>query len=281
MPLPPTPWLNPPDYIGSYLKGTELGSSAAQARNRLAAQQQQAAAEIAVAQERIQQQAVEAQMEAQVRREVAEQQARLQQSRIDIDAAYKQAQIGLAQQRADEASQLNQFKIAEAAQRFEAGQGYESEVNRLMSEEGKDLSQASMEAAFKYAPGLGISGSGLAAMTRAQEANVPRELEVKEEAGAKFYRSSPQEQYKYMAPGTDLEAASVRSAFTRIGHLQDYINQNQPRPKEREPIEAEILQLKRSVNEAFKRQNKEEPYPDIDAWAGAKDIMGFKVLRTQ
>lgn len=279
MPLPPTPWLNPPDYIGSYLKGTALGSEAAQARNRLVAAQQQAQNEIAVARERIQQQAVEAQMEAMIRRETAEREARVQQSRIDIDSAYKQAQLGLAQQRAEEIARMNDLKISEAARKFQAGQDYEAEVNRLMSEEGKDQAQASIEASFKYASGLGITGGGIAQMARAQQATIPRELEVKETEGGRFYRSSPTEQYKYMAPGADLESASVRSAFTRIGHLQDYINQYSPGKKEREATEAEILSLKESVNESFRRQNKPVPYPNIDEWKGATQIGGFRILR--
>lgn len=119
MPLAPTPWLNPPDYTSAYLQGAQIGASATEARNRLAATMAEAnartQASIQESAARLAHQEQMAQMQAQARMQISAQRAREAQQRIAIDAAYKESQIGLDKQRLQEAHQANQFKLMQYA----------------------------------------------------------------------------------------------------------------------------------------------------------------------
>lgn len=121
MPLPPAPWLNPPDYTGSYLGGLKIGVEAGADRARIAASAAEQAARINAAsaehaQTLAQQQAL-AEMETQAKLKVADQQSRMEGQRLEIDNQYKQTMLQMNQQRLQLEKQKQLFAVSQAAQR--------------------------------------------------------------------------------------------------------------------------------------------------------------------
>lgn len=121
MPLPPTPWLNPPDYTGAFVHGAQIGASAQEAQNRLAATFAEANARLQAASQsraaELAHQEQMAQMQSQIRLQIADQRAKEQQQRIAIDSAYKESQIGLERERLKETHAANQFRLQQQASR--------------------------------------------------------------------------------------------------------------------------------------------------------------------
>lgn len=231
MPLPPTPWLNPPDYMGSYLKGTALGSEAAQARNRLVAAQQQAQAEIAVARERIQQQAVEAQMEAMIRREAAEREARIQQSRIDIDAAYKEAMVGIQGQRLESAARLNDLKLREAANQAATRMRIDERVQG-----GEDYNKVIMEESAS----AGYNPSQVAAIQRI--ASVPQGLDRREQSA--------------------MRRQAVGAAYRDLQQMEKDLAVQKEGSKEQEALQKRIADTQRRIQTLSTAPEFAGPFPE-------------------
>lgn len=234
MPLPPTPWLNPPDYMGSYLKGTALGSEAAQARNRLVAAQQQAQNEIAVARERIQQQAVEAQMEAIVKREAAEREARIQQSRIDIDAAYKQSMVGIQSQRLESAARLNNLRLKEAAMQAATRMRIDERV-----QSGEDYNKVIMEESAS----AGYNPSQVAAIQRI--ASVPQGLDRREQSA--------------------MRRQAVGAAYRDLQQMEKDLAVQKEGSKEQEALQKRIADTQRRIQSLSTAPEFTGPFPESKA----------------
>lgn len=165
MPLPPTPWLNPPDYVGAYTRGMQIGATAAEARERTAvslqetqirAQEAQArlSAQMAEQQQRIEAQKESAALQAATRLKIADQNARMRQQKIEIDANISQMQLDLQNKRLQEAARATDFKIRQSAQMGQAAM----EVEALKKQGVKDV-DAWLQVAPKY--GASFSEMGL------------------------------------------------------------------------------------------------------------------------
>lgn len=119
MPLPPTPWLNPPDYTGAFLHGAQIGASAGEANARIGASMAEANARLQASMQmqsaQLAQQEQLAQMQAQIRTKIADQRAKEHQQRIAIDAAYKESEIGLQRERLKQANDAFMAKTQQAA----------------------------------------------------------------------------------------------------------------------------------------------------------------------
>ena len=120
--LPAAPWLNPPDVVGSYQKGVQLGL-----------EQQRMNQQIAMEQQRLNQQSQQVHMEMEARRQEHERSALMEQQKMEIEKAYHQSQIGLKQQQLQEVAKVNQEKIKQFAMQSQAKLGYEKRVNEIKS----------------------------------------------------------------------------------------------------------------------------------------------------
>ena len=114
MPLPATPWLNPPDVAGEFTKGLSIGASIGQEQARLQAEHERTL------------------MEATARAETAKQSALQAQARIQTEAAYRTATLGLQQQRLQDAKAENDAKTKEAALKLADQQGFAADMKSGM-----------------------------------------------------------------------------------------------------------------------------------------------------
>lgn len=176
MPVP-APWLTPPDYVGSYLKGAALGVQSQESANRLAVEASSQNARIALAQQQMQQQAAETQQKLQIEQQLMQQKALENQQRMEISKQIHLAQIGLNQQRLEEVRRVNDSKIQHAASQFAAKQRIDQRIAA-----GEDPIQVMMQ----EGAGAGFTGASLAAIGK--RAQVPEMPEVTEAYGQKWYR---------------------------------------------------------------------------------------------
>ena len=124
MPLPATPWLNPPDYGGMYLGGLRTGAEVGMNQARLAASAQEASARLAASMAQHQQQLAQSQMIAEMetaaKMKIADQNARMEQQRIAVDNEYKNIMIGLQRQEIENKAKVDQMRLTEFADRSAA-----------------------------------------------------------------------------------------------------------------------------------------------------------------
>lgn len=269
MPAVPAPWLNPPDYTGAYLHGAQIGATAAEARARLQAAVIQNQQEHAIAQQRLQQQAAEAQMENETRQRLADQKAREEEQRLKIQGEYQKAQIGLAAQKLQESQQMNDFKIKQAAQTFQAQGQYQSDYQSLL-DQGVPEGEASIKAALRN-PGFLKGGSGLAAVARAQQATVPKDLEIRTEGDKQFFRSAPTEAYKVVPGGGEdrvMSHAAYTSGLTGVREMErDFRVIPTGNKKEKSEAAKEIESEKRRLNSIAESKKAPVPFPNVRAEA--------------
>lgn len=243
--LPPfAPWIKPADEAGHFM------------------QAYQASAQIAEAQARMQQQAQKTQIELGARKAQNDRQYQVEQQRMEIEKSYHQQQMALGQQKLQEASQINQLKIQQAAQTLQA-QGQYNQDYQAFLDQGMSEGDASIKAALKN-PGFLKGGSGLAAVSRAAQASVPKNLEINKQAEGTFYRSSPTEQYHIVPGGSEdkvMEHQPVISAFASLRKAEsDYsAADDKTKPK----IAADIEDKQRKINRYYKSKNKGLPFPDV------------------
>lgn len=265
MPLPPTPWLNPPDYTGAFLRGAQIGASATESRNRLAASVMEANARInAAASEqnaRLAQQEQMAQMQAQVRMQIADQRSRENQQRIAIDASYKDAEIGLQRQRLEESQKLSSMKIMQQAQQMDAQMRMSERIKR-----GEPRDQVLME----EGP-LAFGGSAMGGIMRAAQASAPKSLEIKAEGGEQFYRSSPSERYQHI-PKSNVEKVMqnkiIDASNKRIDALDKYRREFAETPQDKESAMQMILTEKRKQNAIYRDRGEDVPFPEVTGEVG-------------
>jgi hypothetical protein len=147
------------DPAAKYLQGVQIGASIQHQRNQLQAEADQAS------------------ITAQARAESSQREAALESQKAQISAAYQQQQISLKQQQLQTAQQKVALETQDAARTFQAQQGYQSEIQRLMKENPEmDESEAQIRSAIKFGPMMGVSGPGMAAMYKdLRAANQPDE----------------------------------------------------------------------------------------------------------
>lgn len=133
MPYSP-PWLKAPDLAADWLHGVALGQQAAEARQRLQAEQTRTA------------------MEAQARSESLQRQTLEEQQRIEVSKAYRDAEIGLQQQRLQQIQQQNAQKTWAAAVKLHQ----QTTFNKVYQDTG-DVQKA------LFASGMGTPQNVLAA----------------------------------------------------------------------------------------------------------------------
>lgn len=116
MPIIP-PWLQAPDVAGDYAKGLALGTQAAEAKQRLQAEQARTA------------------MEAQLRSQMIERQTRMEQARLQAQTAYHQQQLELRNQRLQQFQQVNDAHLKDTALKAADQQGFAQDLAGGMSVE--------------------------------------------------------------------------------------------------------------------------------------------------
>lgn len=161
------PWLKAPDLAQDWLHGVALGQQAAQASQRLQAEQARTA------------------MEAEARSESLQRQMLEEQQRIAVSKAYKDAELGLRQQQIQAIQQQNAEKTRAAAMKLHQ----QTTFNNVYKDTG-DVQKA------LFASGMGTPSNVLAArkdvedlgsqrLAQTQEALEFREREAEAKAGKK------------------------------------------------------------------------------------------------
>lgn len=273
--LPPTPWIQGIDVPGTYLRGAQLGATISSERNRLAAAAQEQSARLAIAQQQIQQQQEEAELRAKTQMDIAEKQMMAQQQRAAIESQYKQIQLGLAGQRLAETQKMNELKILGEARKSAAMMRIQQRINNN-------------EDPMKVWQEEGLTATGtlnwLPATIRAQQASVPKNLEIKEQEGEKFYRSSPTERYQHVpASSTDrfIQNKQVSESMRRVAQIEGDIARYGMKGKDLEKAQNQILVEKKRANQIARLRGEELIYPEAEGegeWESARDIGGFKVI---
>jgi hypothetical protein len=265
-PIPATPWLKPADQSEEYMRGAQLGLQAGEARNRTAMQaqqmQQQAAQhaqQIDMAKQRLEQQAQHEQMALQVQQEMQQKKALVDQQKIEVAKSYHESQLGLQQQKLDEAKQKMQAQVQATAQKAASMMEYESRVKG-----GEDPNKVMME----IGPRMGASASGLASVSRAQQASVPKNLELRNEGNETFYRSSPTERYQHVPKGSSdrfLGNTIATHTMARINKIEEDLAVPELKAKERKLLESELTQKKKIINEIAKGRKQPVEFPEVEA----------------
>ena len=249
--LPTTPWLQPPNTTENYLKGFGLGQQGA-------AEQ----AQINMASQRLQQQAQQTQMEIEAKKSEQDRQYQMDQQKLEIEKAYRQSQIGMEQQRVDQAKQTFDFKTKQAAQSMQAQGQYQTDYDSMVGQ-GIPEGEASIKAALKN-PGFLKGGSGLAAVTRAAQANVPKNLEIKQQEGKQFYRSSPTEAYKMVPGGSEDKVLGHQPAISQFASLRQMEAEYRlADDKTKKKLAPAIEDTKRQLNDYYKSKNQTLPFPKV------------------
>ena len=241
-------WLKPPDPASHLLQGFSEGAAVSEANARLQAQSQQT------------------QVELQVKQQQAAQQAARQQQQIEISRAYHEAQIGVQQQKLQQAKQVSDMKIQQAAQAFQA-QGQYAQDYQSMVDGGMSEGDASIKAALKN-PGFLKGGSGLAAVSRAAQASVPKNLEITDQGGKQFYRSSPTEAYKMVPGGSEdkvMEHQPAIAGFKSIAQMETELRTPGMKEADRASISRDLDDEKRRVNEMYKSRKMTPPFPKLES----------------
>lgn len=169
MPITLPSWLQAPDVAGDYQRGLQIGVSVAEARSRLAAQEQENA------------------MRAQVESQQQQQQHALEQQRIATTAAYQQNVIQLRKQQLDQVKAMNDLKTANAARQFAAKQQWQSGFDKIdadttLNDEQKDAAKTRLT--MSLAPMMGMAGTEAASMLRDMrppKPTVPAQIEDKDD----------------------------------------------------------------------------------------------------
>lgn len=91
------PWLKAPDLAEDFTRGLQIGTQAAEARARIAAENTRTS------------------MEAQARQQTLQQEHQMQQARLATETAYKKTQLQLESDRLAEVERVNALKTREAA----------------------------------------------------------------------------------------------------------------------------------------------------------------------
>lgn len=139
------PWLKAPDLAGDWLRGVALGQQAAEARQRIQAEQARTA------------------METQARADTLQRETLQEQQRIAIEKAYKDTELGLQQQRIQEIQQQNAQRTKAAAVKLHQ----QTMFNKVYQDTG-DVQKA------LFASGLGTPANVLAARKDVEDLGAQR-----------------------------------------------------------------------------------------------------------
>lgn len=138
---------HPADLAGNMLSGFQAGASVARAQAELQQQAQQAGIQIA-------------ERQSQMQLEHARQQQQMEMTR-----QLHQAQLGLKQTQLAQAQQKINLATQAAAQKFTAHQQVQQRISELTGG-GMEIGQATRQAFLENASNLGLSGQGVAGLTR-------------------------------------------------------------------------------------------------------------------
>lgn len=240
------PWLQPANPAKNYIEAYQTSAQISEANQRLQMQAAQAEKSRQDEQQRLQ-----------IEQQQFQQKQLMDQQKSEILNQYHQSQIGLANQKLEEASKVNQLKIQQAADKSAAMMEASARIKN-----GEDPSSVWME----LGPRTGNMG-GMGSLIRAQQATAPKDLEIRDEGGQQFYRSSPTERYQHIPPSTPqdkfLDQGEAGSARTHIKALQDKIDLLDPNDSIRKTLEDSQDQEKRNLNAIYQNAGRKPLYPDV------------------
>lgn len=254
MPLPPTPWIRTYDTPELYLKGYGIGLEEAQLQQRA----QIANAEIAHRSQQLAVEAARVQMETNTRIEIARQQALAQQHREAIMGEQRKIQLGLQQERLQETQRMNDIKVMQTARRAQAMQQANQRYQELVGG-GMEPGKARVQAAMEMGPEMGVSGTEYMATSSALAQMAEAQQRRKETSDIQRTRLDiTKEKEKATVPREALPAIS------QIAKLEAEMVQVTNK-KQRQQAQATVDGLKRGVNAAYRRHQKEPiPYPEVE-----------------
>lgn len=154
------PWIKAADPATHFIAAYRASGSLAQARARLAAQQQ------------------EFQVEAEIRQREIDRKAKEAEARLALSAEYQRERMDIAQRQL-ETNEMKAGLLAErSAQAMEAKRRFQLDYDQMIAA-GASEEEAMIRAAAKNAVGLGYSGSGVAALSKAmaETAKMPAQLQ--------------------------------------------------------------------------------------------------------
>jgi hypothetical protein len=160
-----------PNLGGAFTSGFNAASSAAIARDRLAAEAAQASMQMQMQREKLAQDAVQANMELAAKQEALQSKALRDEQELNIQKQYRDNILGLQEKELGQKEQLMQLKLKEAAQQFTAQQSYQQEA-QAMIEQGTDPNEAYSQSARKWGPQLNLPASAYADLAK----NVPEDF---------------------------------------------------------------------------------------------------------
>jgi len=161
-------WLEtqPGDIAKQFVSGLQVGAQLGEARNKLAASQQQAA------------------METQVKQQQLEANTLQQAQELQVSKAYKDQQIALQQQQIEAAQQKVALATAQAARQFQFQKSYQNRYGELVAS-GKTPDESSRISMFENLPMFG-TGAGAASAIRGvgnTQADIPQTMKFTDEKG--------------------------------------------------------------------------------------------------
>lgn len=274
------PWLQPADPSKNYLEAYSTSARIAEANARLqqsvAQSQREFALQELTMQERHAQQDREAEMERQ---------------RLEIAKSYHEQQAQLGQQKLEEAAKVNQIKIQQAARTSQAQMRSVAYRDELISG-GMDAGRATAEAAMKFGPEMGYTGTSMASIIKARSQQAPQPTSIQGipvmgtdqkpiaglvgvpgSGGTPIVRNVPNAR---ASVDKFLDSGEVNRARQHIDKLQDEIDSGIDK-KLKGAAEATRDLEKKKVNAVYKRFGREVPYPEVEG--GGDTGTGIKILR--
>lgn len=128
--------------------------------------------ELQLERQRLEEQAKQAEMRLAAEREESQREQLRREQQAQIANAYHQAELGLRKAQIEQQGQRLQMAVQGAAQKFQAQRDMESDAQALMAS-GVPEEQAYMRSALKHSARLGMSGSGIAALSKMSPAITP------------------------------------------------------------------------------------------------------------
>ena len=291
MPLPPTPWLRPPDTDQNYLKGYGLGQQGASEQAQIALAQQRMAQQAAEASAQLQERSQIAQMEIEMRQKEHERQFLMDQQKLEIEKQYNTMQMALGQEKLKEAHDLNQIRIGQDANKAIATLSHQKSMQEIDSDPSTTPEQKQklkygkmMEFGLRMSE---ISGEGTGAAMKAfsdyiMRANAPASATTSDLPGAEGTKVAylPDGTYHILPPKAKTEdKASLQYRLNNLKRLESGADPDLKGRYLTEAIESE----KYRINEEFTRSGERPMFPEVEGLPMPKtdkELVTGKIYKT-
>lgn len=253
-----------PKLAESMFSGIASSQRDTQEANQLAIANQH----IQLAQQKLQQEAVQSNMELQAKQEAHKDDMMRRQHEMMIQDQYQKQMIGLKQQQLEESSKIVQMKTMESARKFQAQQAFKAEAEQAI-QGGEEPETAYRQAAMKFGPEMGMTGPGMASLTKTAS-GTPSDF-----GQASAIPGLPEEQYKKVRTSSGgYHVVKLPPNMDTTGPAPaGYVRSGNRVLPEREPIE--VRQTRKDISDLEKALDK-EPIAQIAKFAEMKIARGDK-----